>query len=149
MATINLRDYFFCYKLDCFVEVPDEDVEAFLAGLTIKLADVYFKTQREENAYKRQQYRHKAHYSLDCNDGIQNDEIGVTDDPVFGECVANLTKEQLYYAIGKLPEKQAKRIYAHYYFGFSYTEIAKAEGVDESAVRRSIERGLLQAKKLF
>ena len=34
-----------------------------------------------------------------------------------------------------LPEKQAKRIYARYYLGMRVSEIATAEGVDQSRVR--------------
>ena len=35
----------------------------------------------------------------------------------------------------KLPEKQAKRIYARYYLGMTVNEIAEVEGVDTSRVR--------------
>ena len=42
----------------------------------------------------------------------------------------------------KLPEKQAKRIYARYYLGMKVNEIAEVEGVDPSRVRDSIRRGL-------
>ena len=40
----------------------------------------------------------------------------------------------------KLPEKQAKRIYARYYLGMKVNEIAEVEGVDPSRVRDSIYR---------
>ena len=40
MATINLRKLFPQYELDCFVEVPDDEAEAFIAGLTEELAYV-------------------------------------------------------------------------------------------------------------
>ena len=32
----------------------------------------------------------------------------------------------------KLPEKQAKRIYARYYLGMTVNEIAEVEGVDQA-----------------
>ena len=42
-----------------------------------------------------------------------------------------------------LPEtKQARRVYAHYFLGISKADIARAEGIDERAVRKAIERGL-------
>ena len=47
----------------------------------------------------------------------------------------------------KLPEKQAKRIYARYYLGMTVNEIA--EVVDPSRVRDSIRRGLKQLVKYF
>ena len=49
----------------------------------------------------------------------------------------------------KLPEKQAKRIYARYYLGMTVNEIAEVEGVDPSRVRDSIRRGLKQLGKYF
>ena len=48
----------------------------------------------------------------------------------------------LYAAVMKLPEKQAKRVYARYYLGMTVNEIAEVEGVDPSRVRDSIRRGL-------
>ena len=52
-------------------------------------------------------------------------------------------------AVMKLPEKQAKRIYARYYLGMAVNEIAEVEGVDPSRVRDSIRRGLKQLVKYF
>ena len=58
-------------------------------------------------------------------------------------------QEQVYAAVMKLPEKQAKRIYARYYLGMTVNEIAEVEGVDPSRVRDSIRRGLKQLGKYF
>ena len=52
-------------------------------------------------------------------------------------------QEQVYAAVMKLPEKQAKRIYARYYLGMAVNEIAEVEGVDPSRVRDSIRRFLI------
>ena len=58
-------------------------------------------------------------------------------------------QEQVYVAVMKLPEKQAKRIYARYYLGMTVNEIAEVEGVDSSRVQDSIRRGLKQLVKYF
>ena len=58
-------------------------------------------------------------------------------------------REQVYAAVMKLPEKQAKRIYARYYLEMRVNEIAEVEGVDPSRVRDSIRRGLKQLGKYF
>ena len=61
MKKVNLRDlYPDVYKTDHFVEVT-EDVQE-----TIRAAE------RAEDAYDRRMYRYKAHYSLDCDNGIEN-----------------------------------------------------------------------------
>jgi len=48
-----------------------------------------------------------------------------------------------------LPDKQAKRIYAHYILGISQANIARAEGVDSRNVRKSISKGLKNMEKFL
>ena len=49
----------------------------------------------------------------------------------------------------RLSDKQAKRIYAHYFLGLSKTEIAQTEGVGKAAVCESIDRGLQELRKII
>ena len=137
MKKVNLRDlYPDVYKNDHFVEVTEDVLE------TIRAAE------RAEVAYDRRMYRYKAHYSLDCDNGIEN---AVLLKPQTPEMVLEEKQfqEQVYAAVMKLPEKQAKRIYARYYLGMTVNEIAEVEGVDPSRVRDSIRRGLKQLGKYF
>ena len=137
MKKVNLRDlYPNVYKSDYFVEVT-EDVQE-----TIRAAE------RAEDAYDRRMYRYKAHYSLDCDNGIENAVLLKPQTPEMLLEEKQL-REQLYAAVMSLPEKQAKRIYARYYLGMRVSEIAAAEGVDPSRVRESIRRGLRQLAKYF
>lgn len=129
MAKINLRDYYPFYKADFFVDVPDE-VEAAL-----------LEAERLEQNYIRRRFYNKAYYSLDADDGIENDILFVS----FSPCEVyerKVTAEQLHAAIASLPDKQAKRIYAHYILGMNEISIAKAEGVSKSSISESIKRGL-------
>ena len=121
---------------DFFVDVTEEVME------TIRAAE------RAETAYERKMYRYKAQYSLDCENGIEN---AVLLKPQTPEMVLEEKQfqEQVYAAVMKLPEKQAKRIYARYYLGMTVNEIAEVEGVDPSRVRDSIRRGLKQLAKYF
>ena len=121
---------------DFFVDVTEEVME------TIRAAE------RAEAAYERKMYRYKAQYSLDCENGIEN---AVLLKPQTPEMVLEEKQfqEQVYAAVMKLPEKQAKRIYARYYLGMTVNEIAEVEGVDPSRVRDSIRRGLKQLVKYF
>ena len=104
--------------------------------------------ERAEAAYDRRMYRYKAHYSLDCDNGIEN---AILLKPQTPETLLEekQLREQLYAAVMALPEKQAKRIYARYYLGMRVSEISAAEGVDPSRVRDSIRRGLKQLAKYF
>lgn len=60
-----------------------------------------------------------------------------------------MTMEQLYAALDALPDKQGRRLYAHYILGVPQTEIAQAEGVGLTAVNNSIERGLRNMEKML
>ena len=129
MKKINLRDYYPYYTQDMIVEVPDE------------VAEVFITFERMENAYKQRTYYHRAFYTLDCSDGIEQSVVfrSLTPEEIYER---KLTREQLHAAISSLPDKQAKRIYAHYILGISRAEIAKAEGVSKVAVTYSIQRGM-------
>ena len=59
MTTINLKDFYYWYTQDQFIEVSDE------------VAGVFLVDTRYEMAYQRRLSRHKAQYSLDCEDGIE------------------------------------------------------------------------------
>ena len=64
MQKINLRDlYPDVYKTDAFVDVAEE------------VLAVIQSQQQADAAYERRKFRHKAHYSLDREDGIENDAL--------------------------------------------------------------------------
>lgn len=134
MPRINLRDYYPFYKHECVIDVSSEVAEALHAF------------DRVENAYQQKVFRNKAYYSLDIGDGIERSILFVSLSPseIYERKV---TYEQLHAAIASLPDKQAKRIYAHFFLEMSNTAIAKAEGISEAAVRDAIERGLRSVEK--
>lgn len=137
MKVINLRDlYPDVYKTDTYVEVTEEVLDTIQAA------------QRLEAAYERRMYRHKAYYSLDYGNGIEKAITGhvLTPENIFE---AKQQQEQLYAAVMALPEKQAKRLYAHFYLGMTPVEIAHADGVDPGSVRRSIRNGIKRLAKKF
>lgn len=130
MKHINLRDYYPAqYKSDCFIEVPDEVEHIFTAS------------KRKEASYRRCKYYNKAQYSLDREDGIENHILN--SEPSAEEVYeqASIAKH-LAEAIYTLPEKQTRRIYAHYFSGVSKAAIARAEGVTRQVIDASIRSGL-------
>ena len=125
MKTINLRNYYYpCYKEDVLVEVSDEVAEALLLML------------REENNRRRKIYYHKAYFSLDREDGIENAALcGFEKSPedIFMEQEEErfflLTLERLDEALSHLTPAQERRIRARYLEGRKTKDIADAEGV--------------------
>ena len=90
---------------------------------------------------ERRKFRHKAHYSLDREDGIENDALTrpLTPEEVMEQ---KQLREEMYAALMQLPFIQTQRIYARFYLGMTVAEIAKVEGVDRRRVWASIRRGL-------
>jgi len=130
MTKINLREHYpNYYNTDYIIEVPDE------------VAAIMLEYDRLDAAYRRRTYYHKAHYSLDREDGIEYEALFVSMTPceIYERKV---TMEQLHAAMASLPDKQAKRVYAHYFLGLTVTAIAKSEGVSAASVSESIQRGL-------
>ncbi len=134
MTTINLKDFYYWYTQDQFIEVTEEVAEALRASV------------RYEAAYQRRLTRHKAQYSLDCEDGIE-----------YSACLHEPTPQELlerkelffrlWNALNSLPEIQGRRVDAHLILGKSYRQIAREEGVDKSAVRCSVKCGIERMKK--
>ena len=124
------------YTQDCFVEVTDE------------VADLFSEFDRKEAAYRLHTYRHKAYYSLDRNDGIEHEALFVALSP-HELYERKVTMQELHAAISRLPDKQAKRIYAHFILDMTKKDIARAEGVHEKVVRVAIERGLRSLEKIL
>ena len=137
MQKINLRElYPDVYRTDTYLEVTDEVQAVFLAD------------KRAEALYLRQMYNYKAHYSLDCDNGIEKAVLQTP--PTPEEILENKQlRNQLYTAVMELPEKQAKWIYARFYLGMTVKEIAQDERIDPSWVYKSIKQGLKRlAKKI-
>ena len=134
MTTINLKDFYYWYTQDQFIEVSDEVAEVFVADA------------RHEMAYQRRLSRHKAQYSRDCEDGIESSAC--LHEPTPQELLERMELFiRLWNALNSLPEVQGRRVDACVILGKTYSEVAEAEGVDESAVRRAVERGLENMKK--
>ncbi len=136
MSKINLRDYYYFYKNDYYIDLPD-DIIALLHSM-----------KKEDAAYQRRVYRNKAYFSMDCHDGIEGNMIFVS---LSAEEIyeREITRMQLHAAIAALPDKQAKRLYAHYFLGMTLTEIARTENIALNTAKESIERGLRNLEKYF
>ena len=137
MQKINLRDlYPDTYKTDVFVDVAEEVLAAIRGH------------QQDDAAYERRKFRHKAYYSLNRGDGIENDALNQP--PTPEEILEQKQlKEEVYAALMQLPAIQARRIYARFYLGMRVSEIARIEGADRRRVWDSIRRGLKKLARLL
>lgn len=145
MQTVNLKKYYYpLFTKDTFVEVSDEVAEALLL------------MHREENNRIRKMYYHKAYFSLDREDGIENDALcGFEKSPEEilmeqeEERFSLLMLERLDEALSCLTETQQRRIRARYLSGMTTQGIAASEGVSVSVVSESIRSGLKKLRTYF
>ena len=95
MTIINLRDFYYWYTQDEYMEVSDDVAEALRASV------------RYEAAYTERARYNKAYYSLDADDGIE-----------YSACLHELTPDEvlelkerfcrLWNALNSLPETQGR-----------------------------------------
>ena len=134
MTIINLKEFFYWYKTDEYIEVTDEVAEELRAD------------KRFEAAHAERVRYNKAFYSLDCDDGIEYSAC--LHDPTPQELLDRVEVfVQLWNALNSLPEIQGRRADAHLILGKSFRRIAREEGVDKSAIRDSVYCGLESMKK--
>ena len=137
MQKINLRElYPDVYKTDVFVNVAEEDVAAIRGQ------------EQGDAAYDRRKYRHKAHYSMNREDGSENDALNrpLTPEDVLEQ---KQLQEEVYAALMKLPAIQARRIYTLLYLGMTVAESAQSVGTERRRVWASIRRGLKKLARLL
>ncbi|WP_145410729.1 RNA polymerase sigma factor [Paenibacillus xylanexedens] len=126
---INLREIYPYYQTDIWVEVEEETARELR------------QFALNESAYILKRYRNRAYFSLNREDGIEQEAL-LNEASPEELLMQKASREELYKALCQLPEKWVQRIYAHYMLGMSKVAIARSEQIDESTVRKSIERGL-------
>lgn len=101
---------------------------------------------RKEETYQRVRRYHNAYYSLDRDDGLENE---ISDTAPSPEEIVIHREEQgiLHTALMSLPAVQRRRVMLHFMHNLSIAEIARMEGVSWSAVDRSVKRGIRLLKE--
>ena len=131
MQKINLRElYPDVYKTDVFVDVAEE-VLAVIRG-----------QEQDDAAYERRKFRHKAHYSLNREDGIENDALNrpLTPEEILEQ---KHLREEVYAALMQLTAIQARRIYARFYLGMTVAELDEQERMLVADYQRRCRAGKL------
>ena len=134
---INLREFYpTAYTHDEFVEVSDEVAAELIAD------------KRYERTHQRRMRYNKTYLLDEQTENEASASTNSTDNP---EALFAMMERYcgLCRALNSLPEIQGRRVDARYLLGKSVQEIAAAEGVSESSVKESLDRGLRAMKKAF
>ena len=116
--------------------------------ITDKINDVFTISKKEEKALQRKEYRYKAHYSLDHNDGIEKAILiySPSAEEIFFE---KMKRQEIRDALKKLTKKQYRRFMAFYDLNLNYAQIARIEKVDPKSVKESIESARKKIENLL
>lgn len=135
MVIINLKKYYpEQYSEDTYVEVSAE------------VAEFMEEERRKAESLRRKTYRYQAQYSLDAEDGIEEETIL----RAFKEAEAHeKLRVQLELSMQTLTAVQHRRMKMRFEQGMKFAEIAQAEGVAVKAVEDSIRGALEKIKKYF
>ena len=134
--------------IDLRKEYPHLDSTYSEYPVSYKIDAVFEEYRLAEQALEKRRTRNGDVVSLDSDPGIEahiaDHQPGPED-----ETLKHIQNEALYKALRSIPRKQAERIYAYYFMDMTLDEIAEAEGVYKSAVRKSIMLGKQKLKELL
>ena len=136
MVTVNLKELY-----PWITEDENENIE-----ITEEMYEAIYRSHRQEENYRRRTNRHKAFYSLDNAGWMESfavEKVPMPEDIL----IRKEDTEALYAEIEKLTETQRRRLCACYIEGVRKTDIARREGVSDSAVTRSIRGALAKLAK--
>ena len=134
--------------IDLRKEYPHLDSTYSEYPVSYKIGAVFEEYRLAEPALEKRRTRNGDVVSLDSDPGIEahiaDHQPGPED-----ETIKHIQNEALYKAMRSIPRKQAERIYAYYFMDMTLDEIAAAEGVSKSAIRKSIILGKTELKKIL
>lgn len=134
--------------IDLRKEYPHLDSTYSEYPVSYKIDAVFEEYRLAEQELEKRRTRNGDVVSLDSDPGIEahiaDHQPGPED-----ETIKHIQNEALYKALRSIPRKQAERIYAYYFMDMTLDEIAEAEGVYKSAVRKSIMLGKQKLKEIL
>ena len=116
-------------------------------GLIQLIQEAIRECKRKEHALRERDRANGLCLSLERDYAAVEEFLDTHHGKPDRELIRKEARMTLYEALNSLPATQANRIYRHFFDEQSYSQIARDERVDESAVRRSIKRGLLQMRR--
>ena len=134
--------------IDLRKEYPHLDSTYSEYPVSYKIDAVFEEYRLAEQALEKRRTRNGDVVSLDSDTGIDAQIADHQPGPEV-ETIKLIQNEALYKALRSIPRKQAERIYAYYFMDMTLDEIAEAEGVYKSAVRKSIMLGKQKLKEIL
>lgn len=134
--------------IDLRKEYPHLDSTHSEYPVSYKIDAMFEQCRLADQALEKRRRRNGDVVSLDSDPGVEAHILERVPGPEE-ETLEHIRNEGLYKALRSIPRKQADRIYAYYFMDMALEEISCAEGVSKVAVRKSIELGKKNLRKLL
>lgn len=134
--------------IDLRKEYPHLDSTYSEYPVSYKIDAVFEEYRLAQQALEKRRTRNGDVISLETEPGVKEHIADYLPGPEE-EAMKRIQNEALYKALRSIPRKQAERIYAYYFMDMTLDEIAEAEGVYKSAVRKSIMLGKQKLKEIL
>ena len=117
------------------------------------LLDLNYKAARDEYRKNEKKHSWRATNTQDAF-GYEDDEMEHFHHELIGQSVEeqfinDYEKRRLMEAIDSLPEAQKRRIYLHFFLGYSMRDISKLENTHHSTIEESIFNGIKNIKSFL
>jgi len=124
------------------ITVPDADRKMQPVEVSLEIYQIFAESDRME---QRQRYERRMHLdSRPLEQCLHRNAASETLEETFErlETLREIGRE-----LEKLPPLQRWRFILHFFYGYSYSEIAKMQGCHKSAVMRSAQSALKKIRK--
>jgi len=122
------------------IYIPNSEGNLEKVEVSEELAFVIDSFRREEESQLRQNRRYMDYYSSDIS-------LFASSDNVEDKVIEHETMRNILSALGKLTEKERKRILAYYFKNLTYEQVAKIENTSTTAIFKSVGNALEKLKK--
>ena len=126
------------------VTVPDANRQPQDVEVSLEVYQVFVDSRRAEQRECYERRKHLDDRSLECC------LYGKSGSETLEETFERMElAKKVWAGLAHLSPKQRHRIVLHFWFGYSYTEIAEMENCNKATVMRSVKTGLKKFKKFF
>ena len=130
-----------------FVSYVDEDGSRQEAEVSLDVYNEFLSFIKLERNLRRCDERHLEQSWL-SDAGLYNRAFNPPQS-VEDEVIDGIINETLHHAILQLPKKQRRRFVLYYDFGLKYSQIAKIEGCDRTAVKYTVDKAKIHIAKML
>ena len=125
-----------------FVKILNADLHPVDVEVSVEVYRVYEESRKQE---ERQRYERREHIEGKSFDHCLLFDL--TTEPLEETFERLETLREIGRELEKLPPLQRWRFILHFFYGYSYSEIAKMQGCHKSAVMRSAQSALKKIRK--